>query len=205
MKRMIKDAIILLLITILAGGILGFTYEITKDKIVEKKVEAKNEACKQVFKDAISFEKIEEISSEEATAIVSESGYTQVTIDEVLTAKDANGTDLGYVISITDHEAYNGDIQFYMGIKQDGTLNGISILSISETAGLGMNAEDVLVPQFRDKKVEKFEYTKTKATADDQIDVISGATITSNAFVNGVNAGLDYFYQSLENGGGKNE
>ena len=40
---------------------------------------------------------------------------------------------------------------------------------------------------------EKFEYTKTGATSDDQIDAISGATITTNAMTNGVNAGLCAF------------
>ena len=47
--------------------------------------------------------------------------------------------------------------------------------------------------QFKDKKVEKFEYTKTGAASDDQIDAISGATITTNAMTNGVNAGLCAF------------
>ncbi len=47
--------------------------------------------------------------------------------------------------------------------------------------------------QFKDKNVEKFTYTKTGATSDDEIDAISGATITTNAMTNGVNAGLCAF------------
>ncbi len=47
--------------------------------------------------------------------------------------------------------------------------------------------------QFKDKNVEKFDYTKTGATADDEIDALSGATITTNAMTNGVNAGLAAF------------
>ena len=47
--------------------------------------------------------------------------------------------------------------------------------------------------QFKDKNVEKFTYTKTGSTSDDQIDAISGATITTNAMTNGVNAGLCAF------------
>ena len=67
-------------------------------------------------------------------------------------------------------------------------------LSISETAGLGMKATtDSFKDQFKDKNVEKFTYTKTGATSDDQIDAISGATITTNAMTNGVNAGLCAF------------
>lgn len=63
-----------------------------------------------------------------------------------------------------------------------------------------MNANtDGFKGQFAGKNVEKFEYTKTGATEDNQIDVISGATITTNAMVNGVNAGLAAF--SYEKGG----
>ena len=69
-------------------------------------------------------------------------------IDKALEAKDGSGTLLGYVLTVTSREGYGGDITFTMGIRLDGTLNGISILSISETAGLGMKAEAVLKPQF---------------------------------------------------------
>ena len=101
---------------------------------------------------------------------------------------------LGYVLNIVDPEGYGGDISFMMGVKLDGTLNGISILSISETAGLGMNADtDAFKGQFKDKQVETFTYTKTGSSADSEIDALSGATITTNAMVNGVNAGLSAF------------
>lgn len=117
-------------------------------------------------------------------------------------AKDASGNLLGYVITVTTREGYGGDIQFSIGVRLDGTLNGMSILSISETAGLGMQAEDVLKPQFADKQVEQFEYTKNGATSENQIDAISGATITTNAVTNGVNAGLYYFRTELGGGSG---
>ncbi len=67
-----------------------------------------------------------------------------------------------------------------------------------------MRAEEVLKPQFADKNVEAFTYTKSGAAADDQIDAISGATITTNAVTNGVNAGLYYFQTQLK-GGSENE
>jgi Predicted NADH:ubiquinone oxidoreductase, subunit RnfG len=131
-----------------------------------------------------------------------------VDINEVMQALDASGQLIGYVITVTDHEGYGGDIQFSMGVTLDGILNGISLLSISETAGLGMKAGDVLVPQFADKKVESFTYTKSGSTNDSEIDAISGATITTNAIVNGVNGGLLFFNSVLagnEGGGGINE
>ena len=47
--------------------------------------------------------------------------------------------------------------------------------------------------QFKEKKAEQFSYTKTGAVSDSEIDAISGATVTTNAVTNGVNAGLAAF------------
>lgn len=204
MKTMLKEAGILFAITLIAGCLLGLVYQVTKEPIAEAQQKAKDEACKEVFADAEGFVLQEDISSEDASSFVQDEGYN-VSIDEVLEAQDASGSKLGYVITVTDHEGYGGDIQFSIGIRNDGTVNGISILSISETAGLGMNADSVLKPQFADKNVEQFEYTKTGAPGDNQIDAISGATITTNAVVNGVNAGITYFRTQLMEGGNANE
>ena len=203
MKNMLKDAAILFAITLIAGAVLGFVYDVTKAPIAEQEAKAKSEACKEVFADAASFE-AQSGSEEEMTSVAASGGYHKVSINEVLNALDASGMPLGYVITVTSHEGYGGDIKFSMGIRNDGTLNGISILSISETAGLGMRADEVLKPQFANKKAEQFTYTKSGAVSEDQIDAISSATVTTNAVTNAVNAGLYYFQTELE-GGDSNE
>ena len=104
------------------------------------------------------------------------------------------------MLTVTTHEGYGGDISFTLGIQNDGTLNGISLLSISETPGLGMQAGDVLVPQFAGKNAYPYAYTKTGAAQDNEIDAISGATITTSAVTNGVNAGVYYFQTALLSG-----
>lgn len=200
MKGMIKDALILFAITLIAGLMLGVVNDITKEPIAQQEQKAKNEACQNVFAAADSFEAQELADSAQIEQVLADAGISGADIDELMAAKDASGALLGYVITVTDHEGYGGDIQFSMGITNEGTLNGISLLSISETAGLGMRAGEVLVPQFADKNVSKFTYTKTGATADSEIDAISGATITTNAVVNGVNAGLAYFDKILKGG-----
>ena len=97
------------------------------------------------------------------------------------------------MLTVTDHEGYGGDIQFAMGVQNDGTLNGISFLSIGETAGLGMKAQDeAFCDQFAGKNVDRFTYTKNGASNEMEIDAISGATITTNAVTSGVNSGLYY-------------
>lgn len=199
---MCKDTLIMLVITVIAGLLLGLVYQITKDPIERQQELAKQEACKEVFADAAAFGQIDVAAYEGQDW--SDAGFAQETINEVMEAGSETGEILGYVITVTTKEGYGGDIKFTMGIRDDGTLNGISLLSISETAGLGMRADEVLKPQFADKKAERFEYTKSGSVSDYQIDAISGATITTNAVVNGVNAGLYYFQTQLK-GGGTNE
>lgn len=195
---LLKDAGILAAITIIAGILLGLVYGVTKEPIRVQEQLALESACKEVFAAATSFEDCD-YDLDKANALMASGGYSGVSMsDTVRAALDGNGNVIGYVLTVTSHEGYGGDIQFTMGIQKDGTLNGISILNISETAGLGMRAEEVLKPQFVNKNVEKFEYTKTGALYDNQIDAISGATITTKAVTNAVNGGLYYFVNMLK-------
>ena len=52
------------------------------------------------------------------------------TVDEVCAV---DGGETGYVVTVTDGEGYGGDIQITVGITADGTVSGVSFLSISET------------------------------------------------------------------------
>ena len=195
-NKIIKDALALTLITLVAGVALGGVYEITKDPIAKQEAQAKAEAYEQVFTDAAAFEAVE--MDDKLTKTIrdqlDQEGYKAQSIEEVMRAEDQSGETLGYAFAVVTSEGYGGDIRFSMGVQNDGTLNGISILSIGETAGLGMNAD---TPAFKDqfvgKQVEKLQYTKNGATQDDEINAISGATVTTNAMTNGVNAGLCAF------------
>lgn len=201
--NMVKDAAVLLVITLFSGLILGFVFQITKEPIALAQERAAKKAYSEVFPAAQEYEPIEDFSLDSLSLDSTwlEAGYEGVSIENVLKAMDQDKALLGYVLTVTSHEGYGGDITFTMGIAGDGTLNGISILNISETAGLGMKAEEVLKPQFSNKKVSVFTYTKNGAVSDDQIDAISGATITTKAMTNAVNGGL-YFFQTQLGGGG---
>lgn len=192
----IKNTISLMLITLIAGLLLGVVYEITKEPIRKENQKAKEEAYKAVFADADAFEDVK-IDEDKVAKALDEKGL-DATINEAMKVLDKSGQQIGYVLTVTDHEGYGGDIQFAMGVQSDGTLNGISFLSISETAGLGMKAkEDAFRKQFEGKKTDQIVYTKNGAKADNEIDALSGATITTNAVTNGVNAGL-YFISTLQ-------
>lgn len=204
MNKILKNTLIITAITLAAGIGLGLVYEVTKEPIAVAQENAKQDAYREVFADADSFENVE-VDTDAADAALKEAGLTSDVIDEVAEAKDGSGETVGYVITATSKEGYGGDIQITTGITSDGTVNGISVLSISETAGLGMKAtEPEFQSQFADKQVEQFQYTKTGASEDGEIDALSGATITTNAVTNNVNAALVYF-QSVLGGGSANE
>ena len=175
-NKIIKDALALTLITLVAGVALGGVYEITKDPIAKQEAQAKAEAYEQVFTDAAAFEEVEmdDTLIQTIRDQLDQEGYKAQSIEEVMRAEDQSGETLGYAFTVVTSEGYGGDIQFSMGVQNDGTLNGISILSIGETAGLGMNAD---TPAFKDqfvgKQVEKLQYTKNGATQDDEINAIS--------------------------------
>lgn len=200
-KVMLKEAGILFAITLIAGLVLGFVYELTKEPIELQRQKAVQKACAAVFADAERFQEISYTIDEELVTELSENGVTVGTVYEALGADEAV---LGYVLQTASSEGYGGNIVLYMGVTLDGVLNDISLLEISETPGLGMQAEKVLAPQFHEKKAGSFSYTKTGSQSDSEIDAISGATITTKAITNAVNGGLKVAAQLIQ-GGGANE
>ena len=66
-------------------------------------------------------------------------------------------------LNVTSKEGFGGDIELSVGILNDGSISSIEILSITETAGLGMKAaEEEFKGQFKNKNVESIKYTKTR-------------------------------------------
>jgi len=199
MNKILKNTVILTIITLVSGVALGGVYQITKEPIAKAQEEAKQEAYQQVFEDADAFEVLKVDAQEAADAVASAGVDDGAVIDEAVEAIQGGET-IGYVITSTDPNGYGGDIQVSVGIQSDGTVSGIAILSISETAGLGMKAdESEFKDQFKDKNVEKFTYTKNGEKGDDKIDAISGATITTNAVTNAVDSVLVYFQNTFQN------
>lgn len=139
--------------------------------------------------------------SGEVEVQLSENG---VKIGTIYEAMNASNELLGYVVQSTSTQGYGGNIVLYVGIQLDGTVNDISILEISETPGLGMKAGEVLFPQFHEKNVSTFTYTKSGSTSDSEINAISGATVTTKAVTNAVNGSLLVFGEFVQ-GGGVNE
>ncbi len=188
MNKIVKNTLILTMITLVAGLGLGLVYEVTKAPIAQAQETAKKEAWQMVFPEADinDFEQVE-LDEKAAGKALADMGVNG-TIDEACTVGD-----MGYVVTATDKDGFGGSITVTVGITSDGTVNGVSILSINETAGLGMKAaEPAFYGQYEGKQTEKFVVSKDGGEGE-PIDALSGATITSRSVTGAVNAALGYY------------
>ena len=203
MNALIKDALKLVIITVVAGLVLGAVYGITKGPIADQEAKAQMEAYKTVFPKASDFKEVDGFSEEAASKIIAANenpieGHDSDVISSAVEAVDASGEALGYIFNITTSKGYGGDIQLTVGIQSDGTVSGYSVLSISETAGLGMKAtEPSFYNQYVNKQADKFVVSKDGGDGE-QIDALSGATITSRAVTGAVNAALGYYQNAFK-------
>lgn len=181
MKTTIKNAIILTLITLVAGTALAVVYSITKAPIEEADKKATQEAYSIVFANA-QFEELE---------VKDYSDKNNSTVSAVSSAK-VNGKLAGYVFTCAS-KGYGGDIKLAVGIDLKGSVTGISVLDASnETPGLGARVAE-------DKFTSKLKNVNKDTLQD--VDAISGATYSSNGVKNAVFASLKYFNDNLKGEG----
>ncbi len=156
----------LLVICIVVSALLGLTNYITADKIA-----------------AIN----EENTAASMQEVLPADSYTEIpyTGSDPIVAAVYEAAGAGYVVEVTP-SGFGGEIDMVVGIASDGTVSGLSIISMSETSGLGANASR---DSFRSQFVGK---SGTLAVTKDggEIDALTGATITSRAVTNGVNSAL---------------
>jgi len=206
-QSMIKDAIILCMISLIAALALGFVNELTKDRIAMLEAQAKAEAYKEVYPEAVAIveaadNKILADAMEEADAILTNGGFSNVTMDEVCLVEDASGNHIGYVASVT-LKAYDV-MTLTFGYTTDGVCTGLAFLSIKETPGIGMKADEPdFKSQFVDKKADSLVSVKSGA-GDGEINAISGATFTTDGVIKGVNAGICFMKELQTRLGGAN-
>lgn len=198
MKRIVKDTLILTAITLLAGFALAFVYQITKQPIARAEAAAELSAYESVFPDS-TFEKLDPVPFDGVAAGVSDG--QGVTVDAVAVVQ-REGKTVGYALKVTSPNGYGGSITVAVGVAADGSLTGISIISQSETAGLGARcASAEFTDQFKGITGGKVVFTKTGKSAPHEIDALSGATVTTRAVTAAVNTGLAYVQVNLAEGG----
>ena len=195
-KRIIKDAVILCLITLIAGVALGATHEVTDPLISEQRALKAQNTYKEVFPEAASFSDLAELETEVANSAVL-INYTfgeKITVDSALKAYDKDGNLIGLVVNATSKEGYGGAVSISAGIDlATYKVTGVGFLTLNETPGLGMKAkEPEFKNQFPGKKAtgDELEVIKTGTANELQVQAISGATKTSRAVTHALNAAI---------------
>lgn len=164
---------------VFTAAVVG-TNSLTAEKIAILNQQTADEAKMEVLPEADSF----------STETIS------ISVGDVEYYAANNGA--GYVFN-TSYKGYAGAVGVMTGISADGEITGVKVVECNETPGLGMKAQSD--PSFTDQYVMAipdggtFEVTKTGKTADNQIDAISGATITSRAVTNSVNYAIEAYQQ----------
>ena len=203
-KSIPKPAIVLTMIALLAGIALSGVFTMTKDTIEEQQMAANAESYRTVLSEAETFEKVDAADEaiKELAGGVYGSSFGRVTINDCVAGKNAAGEVIGYVLSVTTMDGFDGNITLSMGLKADGEITAIAFTELAETAGMGMRADEPeFKGQFSGRNVSKFVLNKSgDGTGADEINSVSGASITSGAVVNAVNAGID-FYNTVVKGG----
>lgn len=192
MKDILKGTFVLVLIALIAGFMLGFVNNLTKEPISERTEIAKETSLNNVIDERYSIDMDNQISDEVKLDLEG------VIIDEAYEFVDDDGNFTGVVALVTSHEGYKDVIQISVGIEmvsnrlKTGEICGMDFLSINETPGLGMNVKD---EDFIDQYIGKSKELIVSKNADEEneIDTVSGATISSEAVTDAVNAALAFY------------
>ncbi|MGM9531167.1 RnfABCDGE type electron transport complex subunit G [Intestinibacter sp.] len=189
-KDMIKLGLNLLIISAVAALLLALTNSVTAGTIAQRSEQANAEARKLVLDSAETFEEVKDVNTDNSKGI---------NVAEIYEAKDASGNTVGYTLKVLP-SGYGGQIELMVGIDSaNSQVSGINVVSNSETAGLGAKSTDPeFSDQYKGKPLEELSVLKNGTPGDTEIKAISGATITSTAVTNGVDAAIEVYNNSLK-------
>lgn len=183
--RIPKPAWILAAIGLLSGVALGVVNYITGPVIAEQALEANRASYETVLPAGAEIGYDDDVTR--AVESLEGTEFGKSVINEAVVGRDASGNVVGCAVNVTSSEAYDATLSLSVGIAPDGTVTGICFTELHETPGKGMLCDE---PAFRDQ----FAGVNTDAfTLGGGVDSVSGATISSKAVVNAVNAALAFY------------
>ena len=167
----------LLLICAIVAGVVSFVYSLTAEQYEKNIQVTKNAAIGEIF--GLEAPTCKEIAKGDTTVYTVYNGDTLI----------------GYCVESAS-AGFGGDVALMVGYGADRTLLGVSVIAHSETPGLGAKVNE---PAFLDQ----FKGQSGALMIGDDVDAISGATISSRAVTNAVNLATEALETALseQNGG----
>ncbi|MFC1703949.1 FMN-binding protein [Candidatus Omnitrophota bacterium] len=175
---MIRYSFILMCVCICAALVLSVTNKFTEPRIEAQVLEEEMLALQEIFSDADDFQKAEIEGQEYYQAI-------------------AKGELIGYIITVVA-KGYAADIDMRVGVSLDGAIQGIKVLSQSETPGLGARVTEIKQGEEKPWFLCQFKGKNPDSLSLETIDAITAATITSEAVIDAVKTEVGEFLTKVQ-------
>lgn len=192
MKETIKLGIVLFIFTAIAGGVLALTNDFTAPIIAEIEREASFESLSKLFPEADDFKEVDE-------KLLGDIKGKYAAIVEAHEAINGGET-IGYSFKTESSGYGDSPIVAITAINSDGTLAGIDIVSNSETPGFGKQIEEEsFKDSYKGKTTESEIVPVESPSAENEVMLISGSTISSKGILVGVNAAREAYLENFGN------
>ncbi len=168
------------IVALLAAGLLGGVYAVTKEPIRLAELAAKNEAIKAV---------VPEFNNEPSQEFIKVASAGD---SLVLYSATMNGSLVGTAIETFSNNGFSGEIKLMVGFDNSGNIIDVAVVDHAETPGLGDKMEQAKSDfhvQFQGKHPEDFQLSVTKDNGD--VDAITASTISSRAYCEAVQRAYD--------------
>jgi electron transport complex protein RnfG len=168
----VRMIVVLTIVSMFSGVVLAQTYKMTIPKIMENDKIKQENAIKSVVPGG---KQVNDVSKEGIEAF-------EVT--------DENGNKVGMAF-VADAGGFGGIIKLMVGIDiENRKLTGMTVLSHAETPGLGARIQESwFQEQFKDKSIDD------EFAAKQDVDAITGATVSSKAVADGLRNSIERFMQ----------
>jgi electron transport complex protein RnfG len=199
MGNILRMILVLTVFCVGAAAILAVVYDVTKGPIAEAKAEEERRAIRAVLPD---YDNQADQDFLEKKIGVDKKG--REIVRRIYNGKTGD-TIVGRAFKVVARDGYSGDIEIMMGVRPDGKITGVEIVSHAETPGLGAKIAKEETWSGRGSGpgglVGKSLADNLKVKKDGgDIDQITGATISPRAIVQAVKKGLEFYAQEFGEG-----
>ena len=180
-----KSELLPLKLTIIVSAVvlmLAIVNELTFETIASNLAAKSNSARQELFVDSVGFSPVSfDLTDEEAK-----------TVSEIYSAAGKGEDILGYCMNVTC-KGFGGDIVLIVGVDLDGSITGVRLISHAETPSIGASAlteDGGLLTRF----------SGVTASGVENVESVSGATISSSAVKEGLAKALAVAEKLLREG-----
>lgn len=185
-KFILKVAGTLTVIALVVAALLGVVNNVTKDKIAEQDAENTRIAMSAVAPEGSEFGDKMDISDAVAAAASAQGGK----IVEMYPMTNG-GADAGYVVKVSASGS-QGTITMMVGVDANKAITGISVISHSETSGIGTKVVGNEPNSAGEPVLDQFIGMSGSGSlvVGKNVIAVSGATVSTNGITMGANAAL---------------